>query len=211
MAMRRRVVHPVIGRHYAPAWAIPGAMPETLMPLSALFRLCLIGLLAGGLAGCGPERDEFPPVCPHPVISSLTSDVTVYRPGATTDHLIDQLYSGRMMGIQGQCKLASDKNRLDTTVQFAIELTRGPAMRGRVVDVPVYLALTEGAAILDKRTFVLRGTFPPNVDTINITTGELEMKLPISAKTSGAAYSVLAGFQLTPEQYQAAVARENAR
>ena len=165
-------------------------------------------VLVAGLAGCGPTRDEFPPPCPRPVIPAVTGDLALYRPGSTGEHLTDELISGRMMGIQGQCKLASDKHKLDTTVQFAIQLTRGPALAGRAVDVPVYLALTEGTAILDKRVFVLRGVFPPNVDTITVTTGELEMKLPIDATKSGAAYSVMAGFQLTPQQFEAARARE---
>lgn len=179
------------------------------MPLPVVFRAIPAVVLAGLLASCGPNRDEFPPVCPNPVLPALTGDVSAYRPGATGGHLTDLLYSGRMMGIQGQCKLDSDsKNKLDTTVQFAIELTRGPALPGRQVDVPVYLALTEGDQILDKRVIVLRGVFPSNVDRINITTGELEMKLPISATKSGAAYTVLAGFQLTPEELAAAKAKQ---
>ena len=177
------------------------------------FPVCLralpIVVFGGLLAGCAPSRDQFPPVCPKPLLPSLTGDVSAYRPGTTGEHLTDLLYSGRIMGIQGQCKLNSDnKNKLETTVQFAIEVTRGPALRGRQADVPVYLALTEGDRILDKRVIVLRGEFPPNVDKVDITTGELEMLLPIGPTRSGAAYSVLAGFQLTPEQLAAAKAKE---
>lgn len=179
------------------------------MSLPICFRAFLFVLLAGLVASCGPGRDQFPPICPNPLLPALTGDVSDYRPGETGEHLTDLLYSGRMMGIQGRCKLDPDnKYKLDTTVTFAIELTRGPALRGRQVAVPVYLALTEGDQILDKRVIVLGGVFPPNVDRISITTGELEMDLPISRTTSGAAYAVLAGFQLTPEQLAAARAKE---
>lgn len=178
------------------------------MPLPFLRCVSAVVLLVGTLAGCAPGRDEFPPVCPRPTLPALTGDISVYRPGSTGAHLTDLVVQGRMMGIQGQCKLASDKHRLDTIVQFSIELTRGPALQSRGVGVPVYLAVTEGTDILDKRVFLLNGTFPPNVDTITLTTGELEMLLPISAAKSGAAYAVLAGFQLTPEQAAAAEAKE---
>lgn len=179
------------------------------MPLPVCLRALPVVVLAGLLAGCAPGRDQFPPVCPSPLLPALTGDVSAYRPGTTGEHLTDLLYSGRMTGIEGQCKLDSDnRNRLDTTVQFGIQLTRGPALQGRQADVPVYLAVTEGDRILDKRVIVLRGVFPSNVDQIGITTGELEMRLPISATKTGAAYTVLAGFQLTPEQLAAAKAKQ---
>ena len=178
------------------------------MSLAVGFRAFTCALLFGLLAGCNPGRDVFPPVCPRPGLPAETGDVSAYRVGTTGGHLTDLLYTGRMMGIQGQCKLdPDDKYKLQTTVQFTIELTRGPALQGRQVAVPVYLAVTEGTQILDKRIIVLRAVFPPNVDRTNITTGELELTLPISPTMSGAAYSILAGFQLTPQQLQATRAR----
>jgi hypothetical protein len=177
------------------------------MSLPVLLRTSAVALLVGALAACAPDRDEFPPVCPAPVLPALTGDLAIYRPGTTGAHLTDLVIQGRMMGIQGQCKLTSDKHKLDTIVQFSMELTRGPALPSHELGVPVYLAVTEGTTILDKRVFLLHGDFPPNVDTITITTGELEMKLPISPTKSGAAYAVLAGFQLTPEQAAAAEAK----
>jgi hypothetical protein len=209
VAVGLRVVHPAAGRHNALAWRVRAFRPELSMSLPFRFRAFACVLLVGLAASCAPGRDQFPPACPNPLLPALTGDVSAYRPGATGEHLTDLVYSGRMMGIQGQCKLDPDnKYTLNTTVTFAIELTRGPALRGRQVDVPVYLALTEGTQILDKRVIVLRGVFPPNVDRINITTGELQMLLPVSRTRSGAAYSVLAGFQLTPEQLVAARARQ---
>ncbi len=178
------------------------------MSLAVWFRALSCVVLFGLLAGCEPGRDQFPPVCPRPVLPAVTGDVAAYRAGATGAHLTDLVYAGRMMGIQGRCKLdPDDKYTLVTTVQFAIELTRGPALKGREADVPVYLAVTQGTRILDKRVIVLRGVFPPNVDRISITTGELEMRLGINPRVSGAAYSILAGFQLTAQQWEAVKAQ----
>lgn len=208
VALRPRVVHPAAGRHNAGAWRDRAYRPELPMSLAVWFRALPLVLLIGLLAGCGPARDQFAPLCPNPRLPPVTRDVSAYRPGATGEHLIDLLYSGRMMGIQGRCKLDPDnKYTLVTTVQFAFELTRGPALRGRQVDVPVYLAVIEGTRILDKRVILMRGVFPANVDRINLTTDELDMRLGISRQISGAAYSVLAGFQLTPQQWAAARAK----
>jgi hypothetical protein len=42
--------------------------------------------------------------------------------------------------------------------------------------------------------------FPSNVDRITLSPGEVNLLLPVSSTKSGAAYTVLAGFQLTPDQ-----------
>ena len=39
----------------------------------------------------------------------------------------------------------------------AVELNRGPAMQGREAEVPVFVAVTEGETILDKRTVRMHG------------------------------------------------------
>ena len=176
------------------------------MPLAAILRLFAFTLLLPLLAGCGPGRNEFPPACPTPVMPALTADVTAYRPGSAARDLPDMMFAGRMMGINGNCK-RSDKGKLVTTVTFGVEVSRGPALRGNQVEVPVFVAVADGDQILDKRVTVLRGEFPPNVDRLGLTSGELDIVLPISSSKSGAAYSILAGFQLTPEQAAAARAR----
>ena len=42
----------------------------------------------------------------------------------------------------------------------AVELTRGPAMPGRETDVPVFVAVTEGETILDKRVYLMHVDVP---------------------------------------------------
>lgn len=177
------------------------------MPLPVILRVSVLASLLPVLAGCGPERNEFAPACPSPVMPALTADVAAYRPGSTGRDLPDLVFSGRMTAIKGQCKLGDSKGKLETTVAFAVELTRGPAMPGNTVEVPVYLAVTEGDRILDKRVIMLRGAFASNVDRVTLDSGALLLILPISPTKSGAAYSVLAGFQLTPDQLAAARAK----
>jgi hypothetical protein len=106
----------------------------------------------------------------------------------------------RIVGVNGNCKEGDKKTDLATAVNVLVELTRGPAMQGRETDVPVFVAVTEGDTILDKHVYLVHATFPSNVDRMTYGTGEIDMILPVSATRSGAAYTILTGFQLTPDQ-----------
>ena len=44
----------------------------------------------------------------------------------------------------------------------------------------------------------MRSIFPSNVDRVTLTPGEVDLSLPVTADKTGAAYTLLAGFQLTP-------------
>ena len=86
--------------------------------------------------------------------------------------LTDLVLHARIVGIQGSCREGDEKNQLAVTVGVAVELTRGPAMQGREAEVPVFVAVTEGETILDKRTYRMHVVFPSNVDRVTLTPGE---------------------------------------
>jgi hypothetical protein len=133
------------------------------------------------------------------------ANLDVYRPSSTTGarhDLTDLVLHGRVVGLSGSCKEGDSKNQLAVGVAITVELTRGPAMQGRDADVPTFLAVTEGESILDKRIYPLHVTFPANVDRIVLTSDQQSLSLPVSAAKSGAAYAILAGFQLTQDQLE---------
>lgn len=162
--------------------------------------LSLLGLVA--LAGCSrPDANAFAPACPRPEILSDAGNLTRYRDGPGRD-LTDLMLHGRILGIAGQCKPGATAGELATTMQVTIELTRGPAMAGRDAEVATFIAVSDGDRILDKRLFPVRVAFPPNTDTIRLTTNPVAMVLPITPEKSGAAYVISAGFQLTPQELE---------
>jgi hypothetical protein len=65
-------------------------------------------------------------------------------------------------------------------------------------------------AIQDKKLFYLPVEFPPNVDTARAASPEIRMEIPVTTQKTAAAYGVIAGFQLTPEEF-AAWRRNNPR
>jgi hypothetical protein len=190
----------------------PARIPESPMPTRqpnlgwaprAALRVPLVAALLPLLANCGPARNQFAPPCPRPSFLGDAADLDIYRTGTAPNgphDLTDLVLQARIVGVNGNCKEGDTKTQLATAVNILVELTRGPAMQGQETDVPVFLAVTEGDTILDKHVYLVHATFPSNVDRMTLGTGEIDMILPITATKSGAAYTVLAGFQLTPDQ-----------
>jgi hypothetical protein len=165
-----------------PGWALRTALIATLLPL---------------LSNCGPARNEFAPSCPGTAILGDAADFSAYR-GAGRD-LTDLVLQARIVSISGNCK-KDDKNHIAVAVSIGVDLARGPGMNGREADVPIFLAIVQGDAILDKQVIRMRSIFPSNVDRVTLTPGEVDLSLPVTADKTGASYTLLAGFQLTPDQ-----------
>ena len=74
-------------------------------------------------------------------------------------------------------------------------------MPGRETDVPVFIAVTEGDTMLDKHVYPMHVVFPIQRRSRHADHGrQLNLILPVTPTKSGAAYTILAGFQLTPDQ-----------
>jgi len=161
-------------------------------------------MLAAALpAGCGPNPDEFPPACPHAALVPAAADLTRYRPGSSGRDITDLVLQARIVTVNGACKNGR-KGTLDVTVSMGVELTRGPAMQGRETDIPVFLAAVQGLdeKILDEETYRVHAAFPPNVDKITLMTSDVPMVFPVTPEKSGAAYTIYAGFRVTPQELE---------
>ena len=157
----------------------------------------LLGLLA--LAGCGPGRNEFAPACPVAQLVPALADLTRFN-GNGRD-LTDLVVQARVVRVAGSCAPGSDGN-LAASVSVSIAVQRGPAMPGRETDVPVFVAVAMGQAVLDKQLMPVRVVFPSNVDRVTLTSPPIDLSLPVSATVNGNAYRVIAGFQLNPEEIE---------
>jgi hypothetical protein len=152
------------------------------------------------LFGCGSGKSGFAPACPVARLVPALADLTRYAtPGGVHD-VTDLVLQARIVNVDGSCEPTDQKNRLAATVRISVSVLRGPAMRGREADIPVFLAVAEGDTVLDKRVYPVHLAFPPNVDRLTTTSSPIEMELPVSPKVTGAAYKVISGFQLTPDE-----------
>jgi hypothetical protein len=170
--------------------------------LSFATRLCVPVLLLP-LFGCGPKPNDFAPLCPTATLVPALADVTRYAGPGPTHDVTDLVLQGRVVAVNGSCSAGDENSVLPVTVKVAISIRRGLAMQGREADVPVFLAVTEGDTVRDKQVFPVHIAFPPNVEQITVTSPEISLNLPVSDDKSGAAYGVIAGFQLSPDELAA--------
>ncbi len=176
-------------------------MPARRLSL-LLARAVPIAAALAGLAACAPDRDVFAPVCPQASLLPQAADLTRYRNGNSGSHdLTDLVLQERLTTMNGTCKPGPNKNTLDASVKVTIELTRGPAAPSRTTEVTYFVAVAEGDRILDKKVMSNRVAFPPNLDQVYLTSDPVDMRLPINANTTGAAYTVIAGLQYTPDEW----------
>lgn len=165
------------------------------------YKLVAAAVLTALVAGCGASSTaQFAPACPRAGILSDAADLARYRPGGGRD-LTDQIIEGRITGINGNCSYGKTQRDLETKVTVLFTLTRGPAASPtREEDVSVFVALTQGETMIDKKIYPIHVKFPDNAETIRLTSPEIVLSMPISVDVSGAAYAVTVGFQLTPDE-----------
>ena len=168
---------------------------SVVLPAAAL----IAGTLA--LAGCTPDPDEQAPQCPIAVFPSDAATLARYD-GRGTD-LTNLVLSGRLENVRGACKGLLGHKNLTAHTQVQMVLTRGPAAKGRDVDVPYNIAVVRSGQVLQKQEFVQHVTFPPNVDTVQVTGQEINLAFPTDRGLTGPNYTIYFLFELSPAELAA--------
>ena len=167
------------------------------MPISRR-ATCLLATAAALAACSAPKPTEFAPSCPRVAIVADAADLSRYRPGGGQD-LTDLVLDGRIAGFKGGCE-REDRDHVRTTLTVDLQMLRGPATQGRRAQVSYFVAVRDGDRILDKQTYNLGVTFPDNQDQMRMTGPETSLLVAVSKEKAAAAYDVLIGFQLSPEE-----------
>jgi hypothetical protein len=174
-----------------------------------VYHCVLAALPALALSGCGPgdlfgtPRDAFAPLCPNPQLIPTLADLTRYAGPGPGHDITDMIVQARVTAVNGSCKPGDRRDQLDTSVRISVAVQRGPAMRGRDTDLPVFLAVARGQDVEDKQVFPVHVSFPPNVERVTLTSPPVTLTLPVGPKLTGASYTLIAGFQLTPDELSA--------
>jgi len=155
-------------------------------------------LIALTIGSCGLEKNQFPPVCPVPGLLKPLAELTRYRAGS--QDLRDLIVRARIVDIVGRCQPGDDNYTVAAFAQVVVDVTRGPAMEGLTYDLPAFIAVTDSGTIRDKALLTLPIEFPGNVDNTRVSSKEVRMEIPITPQKSAAAYGIIGGFQLTPEE-----------
>jgi hypothetical protein len=168
--------------------------PRTIRTLGTTALL----LIALALASCTAPKGQFAPACPVPGLVRPLAELSRYR-GSSSD-LRELVVRARVADVTGNCEPGDNPNTVVTHVQVMIEATRGPSMQGDSIQLPVFIAVTDSGTIYDKKLFWLPVTFAKNIDTARATSEEVRMEIPITQQKSAAAYGIIGGFQLSPEE-----------
>lgn len=198
-AVLPRAAHALLPR--AVRAILPRAAHAIPRSLSRLLRAVPLLLLAPALGSCGPGRNTFAPACPVPGLVKPLTELTRYRGGSRD--LSALIIRARVTDVLGKCEPGGE-GTLRATVQVVIDVTRGPAFEGQSYELPLFVAVTDADAIRDKTVYALSVSFGRNVDNARAVSPKINMELPVSAQKTGAAYGIIAGFQLTPDEIAAA-------
>jgi hypothetical protein len=152
------------------------------------------------LAGCSifTKKAELPP-CPRVLLVPGFEEATVWRAGAGRD-LTDARYRLQIVDAQGTCKFDKDSLSVDLTVRILAE--RGPAAGAEgPADLDYFVALADPQqTILNKELFRIRVDLPPG-QTRGGFPDEIQMpRIPLPRREAAPEYSILLGFQLSPEE-----------
>ena len=174
------------------------------MTIRPFLRRCLplaaVAPLALTAASCGPGVNQFAPVCPVPGLVKPLAEMARYR-GASRD-VRDLEIRARIVDIAGTCKPGRDGIVL-ATVRIVAEVSRGPALSGSQYTLPMFVAVTDSGDVRDKSLYSVPVEFERGQERVRAASAEIELELPVSATKTAAAYGIVAGFQLTPDEVAA--------
>jgi hypothetical protein len=160
--------------------------------------LALLAVAVGSLGACS-RPDAFAPACPQLALLQDGADLVRFT-GAGRD-VTDVVLEAHLTAVPATCHWANKAHTsVEAKLRVAMSFGRGPAMNGRAVDVPYFLAASEGDNILDKKVFTARAEFPTNTDRVGVTTPEVSLLFPVNSGKSAAAYKITVSFQLTPDE-----------
>jgi hypothetical protein len=174
------------------------ALGWILLPLA--LAACGEGGLRGGGRGEAPVTVPARPDCPTAAALADAADLRRYRTPDSQD-LTDLIVNARITGLSGACSYADRRRAVRVTLTLAMEATRGPAATGRTVSLPYFVAVTDAEdRILDKAVYAVPAEFPAGRSRVRLTGEQVTLTLPIAPDRPAASYTVVVGFQLTPEE-----------
>jgi hypothetical protein len=150
---------------------------------------------------CTPDPEEKAPQCPVALLRPDASTLTRYD-GSGTD-LRNLVLSGRLADVKGACQGLLGHKALTAHAHVEMLLTRGPAATGRDVDVPYIVAVMKDGQLLDRREKVQHVTFPPNVNTVQVTAEDVHFAFPTTRGLGAEKYTIYFLFSLSPEELAA--------
>lgn len=166
-------------------------------------RIAALSALAGVmvLAACGQEKDDIrlqEISCPNVAVPPYGRALVQWQGGG---HDVTNLaYRVSIADATGSCTRVEGRPVLTARITVSLAAVRGPALKGRSISVPYFVAVVHKGTIIDKQDYVASGVFPDNTESMTLTGQPVSMTLPILGPFDGSSYTIETGMQLTQEQ-----------
>ncbi len=172
-----------------------------------LSRAATVGVLLVLPTACGLfEADRPAPLCPSVRIVKETGTLTRFAPGRGQD-LTDVDFGAHFVDVLNRCDNIGDADdpgrKVVMVVAPVIAAQRGPANDSRVARLTYFVSVVDGSrSILSKEAFPTELVFPGNQTRVVVEDDDplISVEIPLPEGRNPATYSVLLGFQLTPEE-----------
>ncbi len=168
-------------------------------------------LIAGAvlLAGCSGSVDTGfgdifgkpkPPLpCPRITVLPNSDSITIFREGPGRD-LVDVLFEGVIAPAGGECLYENDDSEVFVELIIRLGGVKGPAAQKQTQDFPFFVAVADKSNnILNKEVFISPIEVPEGRRRAAVQE-EITQRIPLPSGRHGGHYTVVLGFQLTPEQ-----------
>jgi len=155
-------------------------------------------LLALAIGACS-NGNELPPSCPKVALLPDAGDLVRYR--STGRDITDTLITARITAVPALCTRGPD-GTVKATLRISASVDRGPAATDRNASVPALVAVLDGNTLLDRQDYTLSGTFPRNIEHLNLLTDEIVLLLPNTPTNPVLNKRLLVGFVLNKAELE---------
>ena len=169
-----------------------------------------LAVLAGPffLSACAGDFDldlfgqsAAPLPCPNVTLLPGAENITVFREGPGRD-LVDVTYEGTITPISGECAYKDDDGLVIAELILQVSAVKGPAAATEKPDFPFFVAIADrDKKVLSKKIFNTAIEIPEGKRR-GAVQEEMVQRIPILSGRTGEDYTIVLGFQLTPEQLE---------
>ncbi len=160
--------------------------------------LGIVGLVvvAAALASCGTSKDIADMTCPRVIPAPGTDRIVLFGPGGHDTQ--DVVVGGRIVNADVTCQREKPGVEAMTVVHFYAERANGGIADATL---PYFVALLDPQQrVLTQEGFRIDFKFFPGESYRKLPNEDITVHLPVHSTATAGAYTIVVGFQLTPEQ-----------
>ncbi len=139
--------------------------------------------------------------CPNVTVLPGADTITIFRAGPGRD-LVDVTFEGTIEPLKGECVYQDDDSIILAELFLQVNAVKGPAADSDRPVFPFFIAIADqDRKILSKKVFETPIEIPDGKRR-GAALEEMVQKIPVLSGRDGRDYTIVMGFQLTPEQLE---------